>query len=187
VLPIALPNVLAFWCAHRCENVGPQTAKCTCCPGNASIAIQIRVQPLAQACACLLEKKVQLRVGVWVLGDLEERVENVVDHLLEVLHNALLPIHVVQPRDLHNDVTRLRFRLCFLPTSGHPTLHTSVKDQRSSFDSSLINTSLHRQPHADHPAVISITTWQQSLTDNRHRPAQPPSLHLSRPQSPKTA
>ena len=49
----------------------------------------------------LLQEQVQLRVGGGVLGDLEQGGEDVVQHLLERLDDALLLVHRVQPRDLH--------------------------------------------------------------------------------------
>lgn len=48
----------------------------------------------------LLEEEVELGVRVGVLSDFEQRAKNVVQHLLKVLHDALLPVQAVQPRDL---------------------------------------------------------------------------------------
>lgn len=46
------------------------------------------------------QEEVQLRVRVGVDGDLEERLENVLQQLLKVFNDALRPVDVVQPRDL---------------------------------------------------------------------------------------
>ena len=43
---------------------------------------------------------VQRRVRRRIDGDFEEREEDVVEHLLEVLHRALAAVDVVQPREL---------------------------------------------------------------------------------------
>mmetsp|Transcript_12255 Transcript_12255/g.51590 ORF Transcript_12255/g.51590 Transcript_12255/m.51590 type:complete len:756 (-) Transcript_12255:852-3119(-) len=47
-----------------------------------------------------LQEHVQLRVRLRVDGHLEERVEDVVDHLLEILQRAVAVVDFVQPRDL---------------------------------------------------------------------------------------
>ena len=39
-------------------------------------------------------------MGVGVFGDLKQRLEDVVQQLLKVLNNALLLVHIVQPRQL---------------------------------------------------------------------------------------
>ena len=44
----------------------------------------------------------QLGVGVGVLGDLKERLEDVVQQLLEVLYDALLLVQIIQPWQLHH-------------------------------------------------------------------------------------
>ena len=50
----------------------------------------------------------QLRVAGRVFGDLEQRHEDVVQHLLEVLDDALLLVHRVQARDLRRGLAGVR-------------------------------------------------------------------------------
>jgi hypothetical protein len=66
---------------------------------TANLATMLR-HDRARVTPYLLQEQVQLRVGGGVLGDLEQGGEDVVQHLLERLDDALLLVHRVQPRDL---------------------------------------------------------------------------------------
>ena len=50
--------------------------------------------------AYVLEEEVQLGVGVGVLGDFKQGLEDVVQQLLKVFYDALLLVHIVQPWQL---------------------------------------------------------------------------------------
>ncbi len=50
--------------------------------------------------AYVLEEQVQLGVGVGVLGDFKQGLEDVVQQLLKVFYDALLLVHIVQPGQL---------------------------------------------------------------------------------------
>ena len=49
-----------------------------------------------------LEEEVELRVGVRVACDLEQRDEDILQQLLKIFNDALRLVDVVQPRDLHH-------------------------------------------------------------------------------------
>ena len=64
-----------------------------------------RTTPSQASAVCtphLGEQHVQLGVSGGVLGDLKQRLKDVVQHLLEVLDHARLLVDVVQPRDLED-------------------------------------------------------------------------------------
>ena len=58
-----------------------------------------------ESLAYVLEEQVQLGVGVGVLGDFEQGLEDVVQQLLKVFYDALLLVHIVQPWQLQHMVT----------------------------------------------------------------------------------
>jgi hypothetical protein len=50
----------------------------------------------------LLQEDVELWMGLRVSSNLKERQENVLNHLQEVLNQALHLVHIVEPRYLHH-------------------------------------------------------------------------------------
>ena len=58
-----------------------------------------------ESLAYVLEEQVQLGVGVGVLGDFEQGLEDVVQQLLKVFYDALLLVHIVQPWQLQHMAT----------------------------------------------------------------------------------
>ena len=58
-----------------------------------------------ESLAYVLEKQVQLGVGVGVLGDFKQGLEDVVQQLLKVFYDALLLVHIVQPWQLQHMAT----------------------------------------------------------------------------------
>jgi len=58
-----------------------------------------------ESLAYVLEEEVQLGVGVGVLGDFKQGLEDVVQQLLKVFYDALLLVHIVQPWQLQHMAT----------------------------------------------------------------------------------
>ena len=58
-----------------------------------------------ESLAYVLEEQVQLGVGVGVLGDFEQGLEDVVQQLLKVFYDALLLVNIVQPWQLQHMAT----------------------------------------------------------------------------------
>lgn len=58
-----------------------------------------------ESLAYVLEEQVQLGVGVGVLGDFKQGLEDVVQQLLKVFYDALLLVHIVQPWQLQHMAT----------------------------------------------------------------------------------